>query len=78
MATTRHAHAVHLVVLLILEVCFVFSREVEANSSVRVKVDYVAGKEGVYDLKPFVVVDTITNQRYLLKHSPLIYVLATP
>ncbi|ELR18192.1 uncharacterized protein ACA1_369240 [Acanthamoeba castellanii str. Neff] len=49
--------------------------EVEANSSVRVKVDYVAGKEGVYDLKPFVVVDTITNQRYLLKHSPLIYVL---
>lgn len=41
----------------------------------RVKVDYVAGKEGVYDLKPFVVVDTITNQRYLLKHSPLIYVL---
>jgi hypothetical protein len=50
--------------------------EVEANSSVRVKVDYVAGKEGVYDLKPFVVIDTITNQRYVLKHSPLIYVLA--
>jgi len=48
----------------------------EANSSVRVRVDFVAGQEGVYEMKQLVAVDTLTNQRFVLQHIPLIYVLA--
>jgi len=50
--------------------------ELEANSSVRVRVDFVAGQEGVYEMKQLVAVDTLTNQRFVLQHIPLIYVLA--
>lgn len=52
--------------------------EVEAQSSVRAKLDYVAGREGVFELKPFVVIDTLTNHRFSLKHTPLVYVLPSP